>query len=155
MEELMEKSSPCGESAEAESCVQTESPDSGAEAFMEHIHSLAAQAQALRQTLPGFDLRRELGDPMFAKLTSPQVGLSVEDAYYALHRSELQAQAARIAVGGIARSIQAGGVRPRENSGRRTGSVQTMDYSKASPRQREDLKTAIRNAAAKGEKIYP
>lgn len=129
--------------------------EEGEALFREHIRSLAQQGQALKASIPGFDLRRELSDPMFARLTSPQVGLSVEDAYYALHRRELQQAAARMAAGSISRSIQAGQLRPKENSGAQAGSVQTLDYSKATREQREQLKAAIRNASARGEKIYP
>lgn len=125
------------------------------ELYRNHIRSLARQGQALRGSIPGFDLRKELSDPMFARLTSPQVGLSVEDAYYALHRRELQQAAARMTAGSISRAIQAGQMRPRENSGAQAGSVQTTDYSRASREQREQLKEAIRNASARGEKIYP
>ena len=125
------------------------------EQFREHICSLENQGRALKSSFPQFDLRRELTDPMFARLTSPYVGLSVEDAYYAVHRRELQQATARAAIGGIARSIRSSRLRPEENGGSHSGSVSAVDYSKASKEQREELKSAIRAAAAKGEKIYP
>ena len=109
----------------------------------------------MRQSFPEFDLRNELRDPMFARLTSPYVGLSVEDAYYAVHRRQLQQAAARAMVGGISRNIQARRLRPQENCGSQAASLPRQDYSKASQQQREELKSKIRNAAAKGEKIYP
>ena len=121
----------------------------------QHIENLQQQSRAFRQTLPEFDLKKELHDPMFARLTSPLVGLSVEDAYYALHRREMQQQAARITAAGLSRSIQAGRMRPEENRGNQAASVTKLNYANASKQQREELKKEIRRAAALGEKIYP
>ena len=121
----------------------------------QHIENLQQQSRAFRQTLPEFDLKKELHDPMFARLTSPLVGLSVEDAYYALHRKEMQQQAARITAAGLSRSIQAGRMRPEENRGNQAASVTKLNYANASRQQREELKKEIRRAAALGEKVYP
>ena len=123
--------------------------------FSEHIRGLEQQGSRLKETMPQFDLRRELADPMFARLTSPLVGMSVEDAYYALHRKELQQNLARATAVGLSRSIQAGRMRPEENSGAQASHVTKLDYAHASKQQREELKKEIHKAAALGRKIYP
>ena len=125
-----------------------------------HFMSLEQQGEALKKVFPTFDLRTELKNPAFARMTSPNVGISVEDAYYAVHRNEIQTAAmqatAQATAQKISNSIQAGARRPDENG--TTGqapSVTTFDYRNASPQQREALKKRIREAAARGEKLYP
>ena len=58
----------------------------------EHFGKLSQQAEAMRQSYPNFDLQEELKDPNFLRLTSPDVGLSVEDAFFAVHHKELAPQ---------------------------------------------------------------
>lgn len=128
--------------------------------IQQHIQSLEQQGEAMKQTFPSFDLRKELQNPAFARMTSPGVGLSVEDAYYAVHRKEIQAAAMQVTAQKtaqkISNSIQAGQRRPAENgTSGQAASVTTFDYSKASREQREALKQQIRAAAARGEKLYP
>ena len=86
--------------------------------------------------------------------------VSVEDAYYAVHRREIQQAtiqaSAQQAAQKISNSIRSGQNRPDENG--TTGqapSVTTFDYSKASREERDALKRRIREAAARGEKLYP
>ena len=125
-----------------------------------HFMSLEQQGEALKKVFPTFDLRTELKNPAFARMTSPNVGISIEDAYYAVHRNEIQTAAmqatAQATAQKISNSIQAGARRPDENgvSGQ-APSVTTFDYRNASPQQREALKKRIREAAARGEKLYP
>ena len=128
--------------------------------IQQHIQSLEQQGEAMKQTFPNFDLRKELQNPAFARMTSPGVGLSVEDAYYAVHRKEIQAAAMQVTAQKtaqkISNSIQAGQRRPAENgTSGQAASVTTFDYSKASKEQREALKKEIYAAKARGEKIYP
>ena len=128
--------------------------------IQQHIQSLEQQGEAMKQTFPSFDLRKELQNPAFARMTSPGVGLSVEDAYYAVHRKEIQAAAMQVTAQKtaqkISNSIQAGQRRPAENgTSGQAASVTTFDYSKASREQREALKREIYAAKARGEKIYP
>lgn len=126
----------------------------------EHIQKLQDQGEAMKQTFPSFDLRKELQNPVFARMTSPSVGLSVEDAYYAVHRKEIQAASMKVTADAvkqkISNSIQAGQKRPAENgiSGQ-AASVTSFDYRKASKEQREALKKEIYAAKARGEKLYP
>lgn len=128
--------------------------------IQQHIALLEQQGEELKKVFPNFDLRTELQNPAFARMTAPGVGLSVEDAYYAVHRRELQAASMQVAAQKtaekISNAIQAGGRRPDEaGTTGRAPSVSTFDYSKASKEQREALKQRIREAAARGEKLYP
>ena len=125
-----------------------------------HFDSLQQQGEAMKKVFPNFDLMAELRNPAFARMTAPNVGISVEDAYYAVHRNEIQAASMQVAAQKtaqkISNSIQAGNRRPSENG--TTGkapSVTSFDYRNASPEQRAELKRQIRAAAARGEKLYP
>ena len=121
-----------------------------------HIMSLEQQGEELKKVFPNFDLRTELQNPAFARMTSPNMGLSVEDAYYAVHRKEIMATGMQVTAQKtaqmISNSIQAGTRRPAEaGTTRQAPSVTTFDYRNASQQQREELKRRIRS----GEKIYP
>lgn len=125
-----------------------------------HIAKLGLQAEALKAQFPSFDLRTEMQNPVFVRLTAPDSALSLEDAYFAVHRKEIQAAsmqvAAQKALEKASSSVQSGQKRPIENGASlQAASVTTFDYSKASKEQREELKNKIRLAAARGEKIYP
>lgn len=125
-----------------------------------HIQNLEQQGEALKQMFPNFDLRTELQNPAFARMTSPSVGISVEDAYHAIHRKEIQQAAMQVTAETtakkIANSIQAGQRRPDEHgTSGQAASVNKFDYRTASKQEREALKKAIRDAAARGEKLYP
>ena len=126
----------------------------------QHIEKLRAQGEAMKAAFPTFDLARELQNPAFARMTSPNVGISVEDAYYAVHRREIQSAAmkatAQKTAEQMANSIRAGQNRPVENgSSAQAPSITSFDYAKASKEQREALKRQIREAAAQGKKLYP
>lgn len=126
----------------------------------QHIAKLQREGEALKQTFPNFNLRQELSNPVFARMTSPGVGLSVADAYYAVHRGEIQAASMEVAAKKTAEklsnAIVANSGRPQENgTSSQAPSVSTFDYRKMSKAQREDLKRRIRDAAARGEKLYP
>lgn len=128
--------------------------------FTGHIRKLQQQAQDFQRAVPGFDLRKELRNPLFARLTSPGVGLSVEDAFYAVHRKAIQQQsmeaAARQATRMVSNAIASGSHRPEESgTAAQAPSVSRFDYRNATPEQRKALKDAIRKAAAEGRKIYP
>ena len=125
-----------------------------------HFMRLEQQGEALKKVFPKFDLRTELKNPVFARMTSPNVGVSVEDAYHAVHRKEIMQAGMQVTAQQtaqkISNAIQAGSRRPDENgTSGQSASVTTFDYSKASKAQREALKQQIRAAAARGEKLYP
>lgn len=125
-----------------------------------HIAKLQQQGDALKKTFPQFDLATELRNPAFARMTSPNVGISVEDAYYAVHRNEIQTAAMQVTAQRtaeqMANAIRAGQARPQENgTSAQAPSNTTFDYAHASKDQREAIKKQIRDAAARGQKIYP
>ena len=130
------------------------------QAMQRHYASLVTQGETLKQKYPNFDLQTELRNPTFARMTAPGVGLSVEDAYYTIHRKEieqaaLQATAQKTAQQ-ISNAVRSGTMRPEENgTASHAPSVTSFDYRHASKEQREALKQRIRMAGARGEKIYP
>lgn len=125
-----------------------------------YFDKITREGEALKKVFPKFDLRTELQNPAFARMTSPNIGISVEDAYYAVHRKEIQAAAmqatAQRTAQHISQSIQAGSRRPDEaGASSQAPSVTTFDYSKASPEQRAAFKKDLRERMARGEKVYP
>lgn len=154
---------------EAEAPAQTEGPpeepqespqgdgrEQQLQRFASHLQSLERQAEALKGTFPAMDLRQELKNPVFARLTAPGMGLSVEDAYYAVHRREIQAAAMAAAQKQVSNAIASGAMRPRENGlNGQAAAISSFDYRSASREQREELKKRIRLAAAEGRKLYP
>lgn len=131
------------------------------QAMQEHYSKLVQQGEELKKLFPNFDLQAELKNPVFMRMTAPGVGLmSVEDAYRAVHRKEIEqaavAATAQRTAENISNAIRSGTMRPAENgSGQKAPSVSAFDYTKASKGEREALKQRIRLAAARGEKIYP
>ena len=124
--------------------------------FQMHIMKLEQQGEEMKKVFPNFDLRTELQNPAFARMTAPNVGISVQDAYYAVHRNEIQTAAMQVTAQKtaqkISNAIQSGSRRPDENgTSGQAPSVTTFDYRNASREQREALKKRIRS----GEKIYP
>lgn len=121
-----------------------------------HILSLEKQGEEMKKVFPNFDLRQELKNPAFARMTSPNVGISVQDAYYAVHRQEIMAASAQVTAQQTAiktaNAIRSGSLRPQENG--TTGqapSVSSFDHRNMTPEQRKDLRRRIMS----GEKIYP
>ena len=109
----------------------------------------------MKARFPGFDLRTELQNPAFRRMTAPNSGLTVEQAYYAIHHDEIapQAMAAGVqrAQRQISQSLQANGARPVEgamtgNSGAPDVSIDPRRMSRA---EREQIKERVR----RGEKI--
>lgn len=128
--------------------------------FQDHIRKLEQQGESLKGTFPNFDLRAEMQNPTFSRLVGPGVGMSVEDAYYAVHRREIQAASMQVAAQKtaqqISNAIQSGSRRPDESgAAAQAPSVTTFDYKKMNRAEREALKKSIYQAAARGEKIYP
>lgn len=125
-----------------------------------HINYLRQQGEELKKTFPQFDLFKELNNPTFRRMTSPEGGVSVADAYYAIHRNEIQEASLQAAVKNTAKkisnAIQSGSMRPNENGiNSQASSVTTFDYRRASASQRREFKQKVYDAAARGEKIYP
>lgn len=123
----------------------------------EHLAKLNQQAIALREKYPDFDLRKELDNPTFRRMTAPDLMFSLEDAYELVHRDEIKANIKQAALQAskeqLSKAMQANKTRPSEGGAARTNnaSVGTFDYRTATKEQREALKARIRA----GEIIYP
>ena len=122
--------------------------------LQEHVRSVSAQAEALRKELPGFDLAAEMKNPAFVRMTSPGVGMSVKDAFFAVHGQEIQRDSMRYTAEQvrerIAASVMAGASRPRENGLDPVGSAgMGIDVQSMDRKTRADFRRRIRN----GEKI--
>lgn len=103
-----------------------------------HLSKLSMQAEEFRKQFPDFDLQKTLTtDPTFLRLTSPEVGLSVRDAYFAIHHDELAPQ--MMAYGmerakqQMGQTLQARGRRPAE--GAMKGQGQPAADVKVDPRK--------------------
>ena len=128
--------------------------------YQNHILNMERQGEELKKIFPDFDLRKELQNPAFARMTAPGIGLSVEDAYYAVHRKEIQTRSMQVAAQKTAErisdSIRSGSMRPTEHgTSGQAPSVTTFDYKNATKEQRDAMKAYIRSEAAKGRKVYP
>lgn len=121
----------------------------------EHLANLAQQAEQLRQIFPNFDLMTELNNsPEFARMTSPEVGISVEAAYRAIHAREIESAAmqygAQRAASQVTAAVRANGRRPTENGmGGQAGVVSKVDPSTLNKRDIEEIKRRI----SRGETI--
>lgn len=143
--------------AENERFKAREAEDAMKEQARQHYAKLAQQAEALKARIPDFDLQKELFNPndnRFMRMTSPEGGLDVETAYFAIHHRELEPQAMAYGIqraqDQMAMTIQANQRRPVEGAieGGQAGNFQ-VDPRNMSKAQRQDLI----NRAKRGEKI--
>lgn len=138
----------------------TAGEDSRRQQLRDHLADLEQQAKQLQTLFPDFDLHQQLQNPAFARLTAPGSGLTLEDAYYALNRQQLQAAAMELAsrqtAQKLSNAVASGSVRPQEHGvSRQAPTVASFDYRNATRQEKEALKQRIALAAARGEKIYP
>ena len=137
----------------------TETPPLSDADFRAHFASLCAQAEALREELPDFDLGAALRDPAFLRLTAPALGVGVREAWAALHRGEIESRAARRgaeeAKRQLALAAASGSLRPREGGGLGAAARTRSDYRARAREAQQSLKRRILDAAARGEKVYP
>lgn len=119
----------------------------------EQLERLHQQEEALRRSVPDFDLKRELENPNFLRLTAPHTGLSLEEAYYAAHHRELGQRLARASLESAAQAVSAGRARPRELRGGQSASTGSSDPRQMTREQREELKKRIYQARAQGKKL--
>lgn len=119
----------------------------------EHLLALEAEAAALRESVPDFDLLRELEDPDFLRLTAPHSGVKLADAYYARHRLERERETARRSLEAVSRSVRSLGARPNELRETGAGGTFSADPRQMSRAEREALKKRILEAKAQGRKI--
>ena len=125
------------------------------EQIAEHLRALAAEAEALQESVPDFDLLRELEDPAFLRLTAPHSGVSLADAYYARHRAERERETARRSLEAVSRSLLSGGARPQELRETTAGARFYPNPTQMSRAEREALKKRILEAKAQGRRIGP
>ena len=124
-------------------------------ARQEHFQRLAQQAEELKAQFPDFDLMKEIeSNPRFVRMTAPGVGMSVQEAYYAIHGQEIQRQsmqyAAQQAGKRIADSVRAGASRPMENGmGNRQPVQMGVDIEHMDAKTRAEYRRRIKA----GEKI--
>lgn len=127
-----------------------------ADRFEEHIRGLEEQAKALKAQYPDFDLATELANPVFLQLTAPGTGITVEDAYYAMHRKEIQKLEAQKIARQVVQAIQSRSRRPMEaGTSGQAPSLTTFRYGNATKEEREAFKKQLRRAWGRGETVYP
>ena len=116
-----------------------------------HFARLCAEADALRRADPGFDLDSALRDPAFVRLTAPDVGVPVADAWYALHRREYAETLRRESLEQAAAAVASGSLRPREGGRASGGELLGTDPRHMTTAQRAELRDRIK----RGERVYP
>ncbi len=118
-----------------------------------HVQSLRQQEAELKREYPDFDLMREAQNPAFARMTSPGGGLSVRQAYMALHGEELMQRAAAKAQEEtktkVSQAIRAGGMRPQENGMAQSGGGTARRDAKSYTREE---RAEIRRRVLAGER---
>ena len=115
-----------------------------------HFDKLVHQAEELRKRIPDFDLQAELKNPEFLKLTSPQIGVSVDKAYFAVHHDEMMPQAMAMgmqrAQQQMGQTIQAQGRRPAEGAmknGTQAANDLKIDPKKLTPKERAKYRALV------------
>ena len=116
-----------------------------------HFTNLIQQAEALKQTYPDFDLQAELQDERFMRMTAPNGGCSVEEAYFAIHHREIAEKAMQYAATQaqqqMSQTVQANRARPVENGLR--GNTRAVDVrSDPSKLTKKDLDEIARRVNA-------
>lgn len=123
------------------------------QAIRQTFDRLHSEIGEMQQKFPGFDFEAEMRNPQFVFLIQPGSGLSLEQAYLAIHRTEVLEAERKATEQRIAATVQANQARPREvtRSQTATDTATTTDWSKATREQREALKRRIRS----GERVLP
>lgn len=127
--------------------------------LQQHFQSLQAQAAKLKKTFPGFDLMTELqNNKAFAAATSPVVGMSVEDAYWATHHGDLVPAAMQVTAQQVTEKVTnavRSGSRPATENGTGSQAASTAQIDYTSKETRANIKKQMALAAAQGKKYYP
>ena len=123
--------------------------------WQNHFRNLAGQAEELKKTFPNFDLKTEMQNDTFRRMTMPNSGISLEDAYYAVHRRELgpqmMAYGMQRAREQMGQTIQAQRQRPAE--GAMTNQAQAATEMKINPAKlSRKERDRIRNLVHTGRK---
>lgn len=88
-----------------------------------HIHNLVKQSETLKSEFPNFNIENEIANPQFKKLVDPPelggAGLSVRNAFFALHNGDIMKATMNNAVNqaaiNTANAVQTNKSRPPEN----------------------------------------
>ena len=118
-------------------------------ALRAHFGKLHAQGLELQKQFPGFNLLQEMQNPQFARMVSPEMGVDVKNAYFAMHAEEIQKQsmehAGQEAARALASSVRAGAMRPLENGIAGGGAVQAKtDVRSLTRAEREEINRRAR-----------
>lgn len=90
-------------------------------------------------------------DPVCVRLTAPDVGVPVADAWYALHRREYAETLRRESLEQAAAAVASGSLRPREGGRASGGELLGTDPRQMTAAQRAELRERIK----RGERVYP
>lgn len=116
-----------------------------------HFTRLHQQVDALKDQYPDFDLSREMANPLFARLTAPEVAIDPATAYEIIHRQSLEKARQETRQRQLSQIALSSALRPRENA--LTG-VHAAAPMKTDPRHlSESDRQAIRQRVARGERI--
>ena len=88
-----------------------------------HVRNLVEQSEALKSEFPNFNIENEIANPQFKRLVDPPelggAGLSVRNAFFALHNSDIMKATMNNAVNqaaiNTANAVQTNKNRPSEN----------------------------------------
>lgn len=88
-----------------------------------HVRNLVQQSEALKSEFPNFNIENEIANPQFKKLVDPPelggAGLSVRNAFFALHNGDIMKATMNNAVNqaaiNTANAVQTNKARPSEN----------------------------------------
>ena len=120
------------------------------ERLRSHLVKLREQEAELKQEFPDFDLMAEVqSNPAFARMTGPDGGLTVRQAYMALHGDELMYRRSQAieerTKQNMSRAIQAGAMRPQENGMTGTGGgLQNIDPAHMTREQRLEIRRRVK-----------
>lgn len=100
-----------------------------------HVRNLIQQAESLKSEFPAFNLENEIANPQFKKLVDPPelggAGLSVKNAFFALHHGEIMKatmnNAVNQAVVNTANAVQMNKQRPLEGGLSNSHTVTTKE----------------------------
>ena len=111
-------------------------------AWDRHIAKVKAEAETLKKQFPSFRMDVEMQNPAFRRMTSPEGGLSVKQAYFAVHGDEIaaarEAETARQVSAALSKSMRAGQQMPQENGAgsKAAAGVAAKPYSQMNAQER-------------------
>ena len=122
-----------------------------------HFNKLAQQAEELKKTFPNFDLQAEMQNETFRRLTAPNSGVSLEDAYFTIHRRELEPQMMAYGMNRareqMGQTIQAQRARPAEgamSSKTQVAADMKVDFSRLSRKERDEYRRQVHSGKKGG-----